>query len=290
MTKPNVLLGIASAVGVIFIWSGFIVFSRAGVASAMTAFDIAALRFGVAGILVLPFVRAWWPRHLPLKAKVIMSVCGPGAIYSVLMYLGLTEASAAYGGVFANGSLPMFTMLMLVLFSRERPTRNQILAIAVIVLGGFLLAYRGIATGGANVLAGIVFFLSASAILSVYIVGLRRWAVTPRQALALVNLPNALFFMPIWLFFLPTGLADTDMSTIFFQAVFQGFGPGFLAVILFALAALHLGPTPTAGFSAAVPATAAVLAIPVLSESPTVIEWFGIATVTAGLVLLVWRR
>lgn len=290
MAKNNVLLGLVSALAVIFIWSGFIVFSRAGVATSLTAFDLAALRFTVAGALVLPFLRAWWPSHLPLKAKIIMALCGPGAVYSVLLYLGLNEASAAYGGAFANGSLPIFTMAFTVLLSRERPSRSQILAIAIIIAGGLLLAYRGMTAGGANVVAGIALFLTASAILSVYIVGIRRWALTPRQALALINLPNALIFLPLWFFFLPSGLADAELGTILFQAAFQGLGPGFLAVILFALAAMHLGPTATAGFSAAVPATAALLAVPVLGETPTSLEWLGIATVTVGLTLLVVKR
>lgn len=290
MAKTNFLLGVSCAFGVIFIWSGFIVFSRAGVNTSLTAFDLAALRFGVASTLTLPFLWAWWPRDLPLKAQIIMSVCGPGAVYSVLLYSGLAEASAAYGGAFANGSLPVFTMLLTTLFLKDRPSRNQIVAIAVIILGGLLLAFRGMADGGANVAAGITLFLSASAILSVYIVGIRRWALRPKQALALINVPNALVFLPLWFFFLPSGLAEADLSTVLFQAAFQGLGPGFLAVILFALAAMHLGPTATAGFSAAVPATATLLAVPVLSEIPSPLEWIGIATVTGGLALLVARR
>lgn len=287
---PNISLGLASAIAVIFIWSGFFVFSRAGVTTNLTAFDITALRFSVAGLLVLPFSRAWWPSHLPLKAKLIMALCGPGAIYSVLLYNGLTEASAAYGGVFANGSLPIFTMLLLLILSGERPRRMQVLAIGIVILGGLLLGYPGMTSGGTDVATGILLFLTASAVLSVYIVGVRRWAVTPRQALVLINFPNALMFLPLWYFFLPSGLAEAELSTVLFQAAFQGLGPGFLAIVLFALAAFHLGPTPTAGFSAAVPATAALLAVPVLSEIPSPLEWMGIVTVTGGLALLVIRR
>ncbi|MEM8949089.1 MAG: DMT family transporter [Pseudomonadota bacterium] len=288
--NPNILLGVASAVAVIFIWSGFIVFSRAGVVTSLTAFDITALRFTVAGLLVLPFAYAWWPRHLSLKAQAIMALCGPGAVYSILVYLGLSEASAAYGGVFANGSLPIFTLLLLFVLSGERPKSHQFMAVGIIMAGGVLLGLPGMMAGGADVMTGIALFLFGSAILSVYIVGVRRWALTPKQALALINVPNALIFLPLWFLFLPSGIADADLSTVLFQAAFQGLGPGFLAVILFALAAFHLGPTPTAGFSAAVPATAALLAVPVLSEVPGPMEWGGIVIVTVGLALLVAKR
>ena len=285
--KPNLPLGIFSAVIIIFIWSGFIVFSRAGVSTSLTAFDIAALRFMVAGSLVLPFCVQWWPGHLPLKAKILMSTCGPGAVYSMIMYSGLNEASAAYGGVFSNGSLPIFTLLLVFFVTGEKPHRNQLLGISIIVLGAVLLGLRGMESGGDNVMLGIILFLISSAVMSVYIFGVRRWGVTPRQALALVTMPSALVFLPVWYFFLPSGLVEAEMSTIIFQALFQGLGPGFLAVILFALAAMHLGPTLTAGFSAVVPAMAALLAIPVLGEVPGMVQWLGILLVSIGLGVMV---
>lgn len=290
MQQSNFLLGLASAIGIIFIWSGFIVFSRAGVTTGLTAYDISALRYSVAGLLVLPFLCKWWPSHLPLRAKIIMSLTGPGVIYSLLMYLGLTEASAAYAGVFANGSLPIFTTLIALFLTRELPTLQQLIAIAVIVTGAILLGFREMTSGGTDVFTGIVLFLSSSLILSVYFFGVKHWQLKPRQALALINVPNAVVFLPIWYFFLPSGLADADTSTVVFQALFQGIGPGFLAVIMTALAVTHLGSTPTAGFAASVPATAALLAIPVLSEVPTNVEWLGICVVTLGLAILLIRR
>jgi drug/metabolite transporter (DMT)-like permease len=85
-------------------------------------------------------------------------------------------------------------------------------------------------------------------------------------------------------------MAETEQSIIIFQALFQGLGPGFFAVILFALAAMHLGATMTAGFSAVVPATAALLAIPILGEIPNTMEWVAIAIVTVGLALLIMSK
>jgi drug/metabolite transporter (DMT)-like permease len=286
----NRKLGVICAIGVLFIWSGFIVFSRAGVKTSLTPADMTGLRFLVAGCMTLPFAYRWWPRDLPLKAILLMSICGPGALYSVLMYFGLSETSAAYAGVFANGALPIFTVILVALYSGIFPAKIQSLGLVVIVVGALLLGSTGFYGEQKNVVAGIALFLTASAILSVYIFGVRYWNITPRQALALVNVPNALIFVPIWLLFLPSGLADANISTVVFQALYQGLGPGFIAVILFALAATHLGPTATAGFSAAVPASAALLAIPVLGEVPNSLEWIGVGIVTLGLVLLLVKR
>lgn len=290
MENQNFALGVASAVAVIFIWSGFIVFSRMGVATALTPFDISALRFMVAGAITAPFLWRWWPRHLAPRVIIMMVLCGPGSIYSIMMYFGLQSAPAAYAGVFANGALPVFTMLIAAWAAREIPGPRRAIAVGLIILGGVMVAWRGLDAIGPGVVEGMMLFVAASALLSVYIFALGRWKLTPYQALAIINVPNMVIFLPLWWFALPSGLAEAEWFDILFQAGFQGIGPGFLAVILFTLAAIHLGATPTAGFSAAVPAGAALLAIPVLGEVPTSLEWAGIGCVTLGLVVMVFRR
>ncbi|MEM7523190.1 MAG: DMT family transporter [Pseudomonadota bacterium] len=290
MGQKSFALGVASATGVIFIWSGFIVFSRMGVATPLTPFDISALRFLVAGALTAPFIYAWWPRHLDWRVIALMVLCGPGSIYTLIMYFGLADAPAAYAGVFANGSLPIFTIALAAVLGGDWPGPRRLIAIAVIIVGGALVALPGLRAGGPNLITGISLFISASAILSLYIWGIGRWSITPRQALAIVNLPNVLIFLPVWWLALPTGMAEASWFDILFQAAFQGIGPGFFAVILFTTATLHLGATATAGFSAAVPTGAALLAIPVLGETLSALEWGGVALVSAGLILLVIRR
>ena len=52
---------------------------------------------------------------------------------------------------------------------------------------------------------------------------------------------------------------------------------------------MHLGPTLTAGFSAVVPAMAALLAIPVLGEVPGLLQWLGIGLVSIGLGVMIKR-
>jgi drug/metabolite transporter (DMT)-like permease len=289
MTEKNIPLGIACAVAVIFIWSGFIVFSRMGVTSELTPYDLSALRFIVAGVITLPFLWRWWPRHLPWYVIVLLLFCGPGAIYSLLLYLGLQDAPAAYAGVFANGSIPIFTMMLAAFLSGDRPGPRRIVAVVIIIAGAVLVGWRGMQAGGTDILSGLALFLSASAMLSVYIWGIGRWSIKPLQALAMINIPNVAIYLPLWYFFLPSGLSEASTDMILFQAAFQGLGPGFLAVLIFTTATIHLGPTPTAAFSASVPAGAALLAIPMLDEVPTQLEWAGVGLVTLGLAVLVWR-
>lgn len=286
-TAPNFKLGLISAILVLLIWAGFLVVSRAGAKTALTAGDITALRFVVAGSLTLPFVWHWWPRHLPWHVAALLALTGPGIVYGMFMYLGLAEITAAYGGVFANGTIPLFTVLLVVLVTSTWPSQGQLISVAVIILGGLLVGVSGAGASSGNVVLGISLTLAASAVLSVYIFGLRHWRIAPREALALVNVPNAVVFLPIWFFLMPSGLSQATMPEITLQALYQGLGPGFIAVILFSLSANHLGATATSAFSAAVPASAALLAIPALGEFPTSMEWAGIGLVTFGLLAFV---
>lgn len=283
-------IGIVSAVAVFCIWSGFFVISRLGVTTALTPYDLAALRFMVAGVVTLPFVYWWWPRGLEWWQAPLLIVCGPGSIYTLILYYGLQNAPAAYAGVFANGSIPIATMLLAAVIAKDYPGPWRMLGIAILYLGGTMVGLRGLSAGGGDVGQAIFIFVASSLLVSTYIYGISQWGLSPWNALAIINVPNMLVYLPIWYFLLPSGIDQATFHEVATQVAFQGLGPGFFALIFFTLSAKHLGASATSGFSAAVPAGVAVLAIPVLGESPVAIEWIGIALVTIGLGILVLRK
>ncbi|MEM7268514.1 MAG: DMT family transporter [Pseudomonadota bacterium] len=290
MAERNFIIGLASALLVICIWSGFFVVSRMGATTDLTPFDLAALRFIVAGTVTIPFLWRWWPRHLRWWQVIVLVVTGPGSVYTLLLYSGLESAPAAYAGVFANGSLPIAAILIGAIFARDFPGPWRMFAVSVLFAGGVMVGLRGLANGAEDVRIALTIFVGSSVLLATYIWALPRWGVSPWNALAVINVPNLALFLPLWWFLLPSGIADATQDEVLLQLVFQGLGPGFFAVILFTLAATHLGATATAGFSAAVPAGVALLSVPVLGEALTTFEWIGVAVVTIGLFILVARN
>ena len=266
------------------------VIARLGVTGNLTPYDITALRFMIASILTMPFVFLYWPHHLSLAKILTLAALGPGAIYSGLMYSGLGFSPAAFAGVFANGTMPIFTAFFAWVLLRDRVPKSAAIAIAIILAGSIIVAYQSLATSSDNNLIGLPFFIGASLVLAAYSVLVRIWKLTAKQTLAIINLPNALVFLPIWYFFLPSTLASATTNDIVLQLIFQGIGPGFLALIFFTYTIQTLGPTATSAFAATVPATAALLAIPILGEVPNMIEWTGVVIVTIGLALLILKR
>lgn len=289
-SSSNRALGLLSGFGFIAIWSGFIVFSRMGVTGHLTPFDITFLRFAVGSIATLPFVYLYWPRHLPPLKILALVLTGPGAIYSLLMYTGLNLSPAAFAGVFSNATMPIFTAVYAWALLGERLNKVAWLAILIILAGSIAVGYESMRLSEGAKLAGLPYFIAASLILASYLVLLRRWNITAKQTLAIINLPNFLLYLPFWYFLFPSTIAEATTNEILFQSLFQGLGPGFLALIFFTYATQSLGPTPVAGFAATVPATAALLAIPILYEHLNLTEWTGVLAVTIGLAILIMRR
>jgi len=102
--------GLLAALVVVICWSGFNIVSRFGSTATFTPFDLAAMRYGVSGTLALPFFLKLvppreWPRH-----AVLALVGGLG--YGLLVYSGFAFAPSAHAGVFVNGGIPFWTVVI----------------------------------------------------------------------------------------------------------------------------------------------------------------------------------
>ncbi|WP_135077080.1 DMT family transporter [Terasakiella sp. SH-1] len=282
--KTSPLLGFICAVLMAGIWAGFIVVSRLGALSPLTIYDMAALRFGFAGLLLLPATYLWWPRHLSLF-QILVLAGGTGVPYVLLAYTGFLFAPVSHGGVFINGTLPIFATLITVVWLGSRPSVQTWIAIFVILSGCALTAFAKDGFGNLNSLIGDAFFMTAAFSMAVYMPATRTWTVSLKELLAMVPIVNAVLFIPIWWLFLPTNLAASPMEDILIQMIYQGLGPSILGLIFFYLAIKHLGTTPTAAIVAVVPTIASLAGIPILQETPVPLEWIGMFLVTTGIWL-----
>src|SRR5438445_9699098 len=103
-TPADYVRGALYGLAAVSIWSGWIVVARLGLRTSLTPWDIAALRFGVAGVLLLPYVirnglaidRLGW---VGLAAIVL-----GGAAPVFLANTGLLFAPAAHAGALFPGT------------------------------------------------------------------------------------------------------------------------------------------------------------------------------------------
>ncbi len=279
------LFGWLAAFAVLFVWAGWVVVSRFGVGGELTPYDIVALRFSVAAVAVAPFLRRHWPRHIKLYQVVIMASAS-GAPFLLLAFSGMRFAPAAHAGVLMNGALPVFAALLGWLWLGQRPRVAAVAGLAVILIGCTMIAWDRSSGGvGEDAWIGQLLFVASALTLATYMVAAQAWAMAPLQAMAAFPFVNLIWFGPLYLIALPKGIGTAGWPEILLQGLYQGLGPSILGILLFTTAIRSIGAAPTATVMALVPGMAAVLAIPVLGEWPSLLAWAGLALVTTGILL-----
>ena len=277
-------LGLLASLGVLIIFSGFLVVSRFGATSSLTVFDMAALRFGVAGLCTIPvFFLVRWPRIPLWKAGVIAITSG--APFTLFVFGGMSYAPVAHGGIVINGAMPVFASLLAWAVFGVRLSGWRIAGVLLIVLGVAATGWDALSFGEPSQWRGHLLFLGAAACNATFLTSVRGWGLTAFQSLIIVNGLNFLIYVPIWLLFLPSNLALAPWPEIALQAVYQGIVAAFFAAILIAHAARMLGGMRQAAMMSGAPALALLIAIPALGEIPSPISILGVCVVMAGILV-----
>ncbi len=278
------LLGLAAGLLVLFIFAGTLVVSRVGAINTLTIYDVAALRFGVAAVCVLPFLGKvrWsnltWPRACALATI-------GGAIFALFLLGGFVFAPVADGGIVVNGAMPVFAALMSWLIFGEGLGRWRIAGIVLIVIGVLATGWDALEFGAPGQWRGHLLFLGAAACNAGFLTAVRGWRIGAFESLVAVMGLNALIYLPIWWLLLPSTLLEAPWREIALQGIYQGIIAAFIAGFMIAYAARTLGATRQAAIMSGAPALALLMAIPLLGEIPSWISVAGAVIVTAGILI-----
>lgn len=268
------------------IWTGFVLVSRMAGKGQLNAFDVTALRFGIAGILLLPLLVVRGLGTLRAPKRLIACVLTGGIGYALLVYSGFYFAPAAHGSILLSGMMPFLTAILAWAFLDERPGPQQRLALVVIGGGIVCMAVQTFQHGFAGrTWIGDLLFVCASTSWCVFTVLLRRWQIAPWDAAAGVSIASAVVYLPVYLLVLPKNMGAAPWQEIALQGGYQGVLVVIVAMVLFTRAVAELGPTRLAAIIATVPALSALLAVPMLDEPLTGLLPLGIALVTAGALI-----
>ena len=270
----------------VFIWALWLVVSRAGAQSTLNAYDLTAIRYGISAVASLPIVLYYKPwRSMSLKRIAGLSLL-LGPLYILCVYFAFDYAPAAHGGVYMNGAMPAITLFLSFLFLQQKSTSIQLFGVGLIFSGTLLTAadVSGLSIPGAW--RGDLLFIVAAVFFSGYLVVARAWSVTPTQVMLCGSLINAIIFVPIWYWWLPSGLAEADGAQLALQIFYQGLIPGLLGLVLVAVATKNIGPAATSAFIAAVPGLGAVLGAIFLNEVPGTLGWLSLVVLTVGILMV----
>jgi drug/metabolite transporter (DMT)-like permease len=267
------------------LYAGQFVATRWSMLGTLTPWDLAALRFGVAGPLLLPIV----VRHglggaagIGWGRAVVLAIVA-GAPYTLILYAGLALAPAGHGAVIITGATPLVSTLLVWLWLGARPSLARLGGLPLILVGLVLVSWPGRSRGQATWLGDLLFALDA-VLWGLFTVLARQWRIDPVRGTAVVWM-LALAYLPIYFFAFGARLFAAPPGEVLFQALYQGVGVAIAALALYSWAIRVLGASVASLFMPLVPVFGVLLAIPVLGEIPTAIQRIGIFGVTVGMVL-----
>ncbi|HRP65382.1 MAG TPA: DMT family transporter [Thauera sp.] len=281
---PDATKGLLAALAVVLFWSGFNIVSRFGATATFTPFDIAALRYGVSGAIALPlflrFVpRQDWPRHM------VLALVG-GLGYGLLVYCGFAFAPSAHAGVFVNGGIPFWTIVIMAVMTGFQIARPTVIALLLSTCGLLLIGFESLfASAREGEWIGDLLFLSAALCWAIFGLLMRRWQIKPQLGILGIATFSALAYLPVYLLWLPARLADASWGAIALQAGYQGVVAALLAAGFYSYAVQKVGASEASMMLALVPAFTAIGGFLILGEAIGLTTIVGIVVVSIGALL-----
>ena len=261
-------------------WAGFVLLSRMAQASGLNSFDMTALRFGTASLLLFPAWLFWQRVPLFTLQTLLLALIG-GIGYALCAYSAFHFAPASHGAVLLSGVLPFFVTLVAWLLLGEKPSVQRWLALSVIGGGVLCLAFYSLGDLQ-NSWPGDLLLLASSCLWAIYSVLAKRWGYSPWTLTSAVALIPAVLYLPIYALFLPKALAEAPLALIVTQGLYQGIVATILAMLAYLKAISILGTERAAVFLALVPITTGLTAVPLLGEALTGWLLSGLVFVSLG--------
>jgi len=183
--------------------------------------------------------------------------------------------------------MPLFVALIAAIVLGERLSSARKLGLSLIVAGALIIVggHAWSAAWSSSRTLGDALFLVAALLSAGFTVVMLQAKLDPLHAAALVSTGSLVIYLPIYLAFFGTRLAQLPLADIAVQALFQGVVVTIVSLLLYGRAVALLGASGGSAFGALVPALSALLAIPLLGEWPDETGWTGIVLISAGVYL-----
>ena len=282
--RSSYLKGAVFGIAAASIWASWSVVTRLAVTTSLDAWDIAALRFGAAGLLLAPvLLRGGLARERLGWLGLGVVIAGGGAPYALVAAEGLRFAPAWNQSALNPGCMPLFVAPIAAIVLGETLSGAARLGLCLILAGALIIVgWQGgswtLPRSFGDALSLFAVFLWAS-----FTVAMRQSRLDPLHAAALVSTGSLAIYLPPYL--AVHGPAQLPLGELAVQALFQGVLVTIVALVLYGRAVAILGASAGAAFAALVPALSALPAIPLLGEWPDPTDWVAIALISAGVYL-----
>lgn len=270
------------------IWGGFTITSRLNAIWHISPWDITALRFTLAFLILMPIL--FYKKDTAFlfkKEPFILAMIG-GVAYCLTCYSAFQFVPAAHAAVFLNGCIPLCTALAGFILYKQPFDRHTWLSLgimlsAILVMSILMYEETGVAFG-----IGDLLFVLAAVLWGTFTVLLRQWKLSAWHSMAGVAIWSAIVYVPIYIVFLPKHLDQASPAHLVMQTLFHGIFVVIIATLAYVEAIKRLGAFKTGSIVTLAPFIAAIIAVPLLNEPLSIAMMCGLVGMGIG-ALQPWR-
>lgn len=270
----------------------YTVYARWGIARGLTSPDLTVLRFGVAGVLMLPVLALAWQRdsaQFTSRWRVwLLIALLAGTPFGLLMFGALQFAPPSHAAVFPFTAMSVMGMVLGALVLGERMTWRRVAGIAVVLGGLVLVSGVDAASLTRRAAIGDAMFVAAGTLWAGFGIVLRKHRLEPLLATAVISISALLTYVPAYVLYTGgAGLMRASLAVVGVEVLVQGVIAGAGTLYTYSKMVSLLGPARAAVFPALAPGLAALMAWPVLDHVPGMFEAIGLVLVMLGLIVAV---
>lgn len=284
LTPSEYVRGALYGIAAVSIWASWIVAVRFGIKTSLKPWDIAAIRFGVAGLILLPYLMK---KGLAVDRLGWMGVAalmlGGGAPMVLVSYGGLLFAPAAHAASLYTALIPLYVATLATVVLGEDFTVARRIGLAGIVAGVCGIVWGAGGTIGSIQNIGHAMFICAGMMWACYIVAMRKARLEGLHAAAIAAVGSLITFVPVYFIIFGAELFNAPWPDLALQAFVHGLLVAVISFVFIGRAVGILGASSGSAFAALAPAITAILAFPVLGEWPATSDWIAMLLISGGV-------
>jgi len=289
LSRPSTseyLRGSLYGLATVSIWVSWIVAARLGLRTSLTPLDITAIRCGVSGLILLPYLlKMGVPVGRLGSVGLAAIVLGGGAPMVLVAYAGLQFAPAAHAASLFTALIPLLVAILAAIVLGETFTIARQVGLALIVTGALLIVAGAGGAIGSRQNIGHAFFIGAAMLWACYTVAMRKASLDGLHAAAIAAVGSSIIFVPVYALVSGISLFDAPGREIALQAFIQGVLTPIVSYWTYGRAVSILGASSGSAFAALSPAMTALVSIPLLGEWPAASDWIAIVLISGGVFI-----
>lgn len=287
MSKPTTaeyIRGSFYGLAAVGIWASWILAVRLGIRTSLKPWDIVAIRFAVAGLILLPYLLK---KGLALdrlgRLGLAAILLGGGAPTVLISYGGLLFAPAAHAASLFTALIPLCVSIVAAVVLGEAFTVAKRIGLVLIVTGVLGIVWGAGGTIGSRQNIGDVLFIGAGLLWACYVVAMRKARLGGLHAAAIAAVGSLIAYVPVYAILFGTPLFNAPWHDLALQAFVHGALVAVISFVCIGRAVSILGASNGSAFAALAPAITAILAIPILGEWPATRDWIAMLLISGGV-------